>query len=369
MYLYYNINMPKSVYIHIPFCLKKCAYCSFLSGLNPRCSGVYTDGLVKEIKNFYRGEKLNTLYFGGGTPSLLSVDEIQKILKCFKTDEKTEITLEVNPKTCDKEKLKAFKNAGVNRISLGVQSFDDKLLKIAGRTHSAKEALQSIENIVSAGFENYSIDLIYGLPSQSLEMWHKTLDKAKSLMPPHISLYGLKIDKGCDFYKNPPKDLPDDDLQADMYEAAVEVFAKYRHYEFSNFARSFLFRSRHNLTYWNLAPYYGFGLGASGFSGTFRYQNECNFEEYLKNPAKEKLYERTNLLEEHIFLGFRKSSGININKINRIFKIDFDKKYALQLEKFLTLGLIQKTLHGYKLTLKGVMLSNSVLCEFLDDVL
>lgn len=361
--------MPKSVYIHIPFCLKKCAYCSFLSGLNPCNASVYTKELVKEINFFYKGEKLNTIYFGGGTPSLLEIKDIERILACFNFDKKTEITLEVNPKTVDLKKLKQLRSLGINRISLGVQSFDDNLLKIINRAHSSKEALKTVENIALADFDNYSMDLIYGLPEQNLENWKKTLKIAKDINPPHISLYGLKIEQGCDFYLNPPKNLPDDDMQADMYEMALDEFKNYCHYEFSNFAYKQKYISKHNMTYWNIKPYWGFGLGASGFIRNKRYQNETDFEKYLKNSTEKKHYESSNLLEEHIFLGFRKTKGIRTDKINKLFNIDFDKKYKQQLEKYKKSGCIQKTLHGYKLTKKGIMLSNCVLCDFLDDTI
>lgn len=359
--------MPKSVYVHIPFCIKKCRYCSFLSGVNPIFKGIYTDGLVREIKKFYNGAILNTVYFGGGTPSLLEPAEIKKIFDCLNFGKDCEITLEMNPKTADLEKLKAFFNLGINRISLGVQSFDDKILEIAGRAHNVRDVFKSIENILGAGFKNYSIDLMYGLPFQTQKIWERSLNEAKKLSVPHISLYGLKIEEGSDFYINTPKELPDEDTQADMYEAALAAFKNYYHYEFSNFAKNEKFLSRHNLNYWNVAPYWGFGAGAAGFICGRRYENEADFKKYLENPAKKKNFYTTNLLEEHIFLGFRKFEGINTNEINKKFSIDFDKKYALQLKKFIPEGFIQKTLHGYRLTKKGVMLSNSVLCEFLDN--
>ena len=358
--------MPKSVYIHIPFCLKKCAYCSFLSGINPSYKSIYIDKLILEIKNFYKGKILETLYFGGGTPSLLDPFEIKKILDCFNF-QNCEITLEMNPKTADLDKLKAFFDIGINRISLGVQSFDDEILKIAGRIHNSYDAIKCIENIELAGFKNFSIDLMYGLPTQTLEIWQNTLNIAKKLAPPHISLYGLKIERDCDFYLNPPKDLPDDDMQADMHELALDSFKNYYHYEFSNFAKEKSFCSRHNLTYWNIKPYWGFGIGAAGFVNNRRYENEVDIEKYIKDPTAQKKFYKTNLLEEHIFLGFRKLEGINVEEINKIFSIDFNKKYAPQLKKFISSEHIQKTSQGYKLTKKGILLSNSVLCEFLDD--
>ena len=359
--------MPKSVYIHIPFCIKKCAYCSFLSGLSPINKDVYIDKLILEIKKFYKGEILKTIYFGGGTPSILNTHEIKKVLNCFNYNQNSEITLEMNPKTCNLEKLKTLFETGINRISLGAQSFDDKILKIIGRSHNSYDILKSIENIKLAGFKNFSIDLMYGLPTQNIKIWQNTLNKAKNLALPHISLYGLKIEQGSEFYLNPPKNLPDNDIQADMYEMALETFKNYHHYEFSNFAKNKKFVSKHNLTYWNIKPYWGFGLGASGFTNNKRYENETDFMKYIKNPCAEKNFYTTNLLEEHIFLGFRKLEGINIRKINKKFSIDFEKKYAPQLNKFISSGCIQKTLQGYKLSKKGILLSNSVLCEFLDD--
>lgn len=359
--------MTKSIYLHIPFCIKKCAYCSFISGTNLDLMSIYTDKLCEEIKKFYDKTLLNTVYFGGGTPSLLELSQIEKILSLFNFDENTEITLEVNPKTVDLNKLKGLKSLGINRISLGVQSFNDTLLKAAGRIHTSEDALKTIDEIRLAGFKNLSIDLIYGLPFDNIENWKNTLKQAKSLELEHISLYGLKIEEGTPFYSNPPKNLPDNDTQADMYEMALEVFNDYCHYEFSNFAKAKDFFSRHNLNYWNVEPYWGFGVAAAGFTGNKRYENENDFEKYLKNPTSDKNFYKTNLLEEHIFLGFRKSEGINKKEISEKFSIDFDEKYANQLDKFISNGLIQKTLHGYKLTKTGVMLSNLVLCEFLDD--
>lgn len=361
--------MTKSIYLHIPFCIKKCAYCSFISGTNLDLMSIYTDKLCEEIKKFYDKTLLNTVYFGGGTPSLLELSQVEKILSLLNFDENTEITLEVNPKTVDLNKLKGLKSLGINRISLGVQSFNDTLLKAAGRIHTSEDALKTIDEIRLAGFKNLSIDLIYGLPFDNIENWKNTLKQAKSLELEHISLYGLKIEEGTPFYSNPPKNLPDEDTQALMYEIAMEELSDFYHYEFSNFAKDKNHPSRHNLTYWNLAPYWGFGLGASGFVNLKRYINETNLKNYLDNPIKEKNYEPKDmqkLLEEYIFLGFRKQEGIILKEINEKFQIDFEKKYQKILEKYLKTNHLETTKEGYKLTREGVLVSNYILCDFID---
>lgn len=358
----------KSVYIHIPFCLKKCAYCAFLSGFDLKFKNDYTSALISEIKKFYNGEELETLYFGGGTPSLLDVSQLGEILSFFKFGKDFEITLEANPKTLDLEKLKAIKDLGINRISLGVQAFDDKLLKILERSHNLDDVYKTIENIELAGFDNFSIDLMYGLPTQDIKNWQNNLKIAKETGAKHISLYGLKIESGTKFNIDFPDDLPDDDTQADMYDLAIEELSSWQQYEFSNFAREEKYQSKHNMVYWKLLPYWGFGLGASGFVENKRYQNEVDFDKYIKNPTHEKNFEpqnEQNLLEEYIFLGFRKIQGICVEEINKRFSINFDEQYKKQLEKFLNSGHIIKTDCGYRLSKKGILVSNSIFCEFL----
>ena len=229
--------MINCVYLHIPFCEKKCNYCAFCSYATLKNKDEYVSSLLKEIKFHYKNNYLNTIYFGGGTPSLLDNSDIERILNCFNYDKNTEVTLEANPNSLDKNKLMFYKNIGINRLSLGVQSFNDDILSLIGRCHSSKDIYRTIEDIKNLEFDNYSIDLMYGLPSQNLEDWKKTLLKALEINPPHISLYGLKIEKGTIFYKNLPENLPDDDIQSKMYNLAIEILAdKYLHYEFSNFA-------------------------------------------------------------------------------------------------------------------------------------
>lgn len=359
--------MIKSAYIHIPFCLKKCKYCSFCSFPLLSKKEEYINALISEIKYFYKNEDLKTIYFGGGTPSLLEACDIEKILNCFKYSSDTEITLELNPN--DRNKIKDFFKAGINRLSVGVQSFDDEILKNIGRIHNQKEIFETIDIINDSQIENYSIDLMYGMPNQTLEIWEKTLQKTMEIEPKHVSLYGLKIEEGSYFYKNMPKNLPNDDLQASMYELALEVLnKKYQHYEFSNFTLNEKYFSKHNLTYWNCKKYYGFGLSASGYIDFGRYTNTFNYKNYINNPT-DKFFEKLSIqskIEEEIFLGLRVVQGIDFEKINSKYNIDIFKKYEKQFEKFVSYGFMEFTPKGAKLTKKGIMLSNEILCEFLN---
>lgn len=299
---------------------------------------------------------------------MLSLSDFERILNCFDFDNSAEITVEINPEGIELDYLRGLNKLGVNRLSIGVQSFDDEILKTIGRGHCVKDGERAFKQAREAGFENISIDLMYGLPGQNSSAWERDLRTALELAPEHISLYGLKIDEGCYFYKNPPKNLPDEavweDLQADMYLKAVEILKTggpkevFNHYEISNFACKGR-EGQHNLNYWQLGYYYGFGAGASGFDESGRYKNSCNLKKW------EKTYEESDPLEEEIFLGFRLLEGININKINKKYSIDFEKKYSQQLEKFTKTKHILKTENGYRLSLDGILVSNLILCEFL----
>lgn len=360
--------MADSVYIHIPFCKSKCKYCSFISFPNMEKKLGYFFSLLKEIDTNYNGEELKTLYFGGGTPSLMEIDQLKKIINKFNFQENCEITLELNPDDANLEYLKSLKEIGINRLSIGSQSFDNDILKIIGRRHSAEQTIQAVKFAKEAGFNNISLDLIYGLPQQTMESLKKDLEILTELNIQHISTYGLKIEEGSYFHKNLPQNLPDDDLQADMYlEVNKYLESKnYRRYEISNFALEG-YESRHNLNYWDNEEYYGFGISAHGYIDGIRYSNFTTFEEYMNNPSQHEcghFQTEKEKLEEEIFLGFRKESGININKINSQYNIDFEKEYKTVLDKF-SPKYITKTPLGYKLTLDGVMLSNNILCEFI----
>lgn len=358
--------MPESAYIHIPFCKSKCKYCSFVSFNKPDLIKGYIYSLLKEISENYKGESLKTLYFGGGTPSLIDAKLLEKIIKKFKLSENCELTLELNPDDCTIEYLEELRKIGINRISIGSQTFDDNILKLIGRRHSSADIVNTVQLAKQAGFENISVDLIYGLPTQTLEGLKQDLDKFLSLNIQHISTYGLKIEEGSFFGKNPPTQVPDDDTQADMYEyinAILESNGFFR-YEISNFSKQG-YESRHNLNYWNNDEYYGFGVAAHGYVDGIRYSNVCSIESYINNPAVHEygsLLSKEEMLEEEIFLGFRKTSGINVNKIKEKFGVDFDEEYKDILQKHSEY--IEKTEQGYTLNIKGVLISNIILSEF-----
>lgn len=360
--------MTENVYIHIPFCKSKCKYCSFVSYPAVELKKQYLEALEKEIKNFYKGEELDTLYFGGGTPSILTSEEFDKLINLFNINKKTEITAELNPEFICEDYLRQLKYAGINRLSFGCQTFDDDILKLIGRRHCAKDVENVIHKAFNAGFENISLDLIYGLPSQTLDIFEKDLKHAASFEIKHISLYGLKIDEGCYFYNHIPQNLPDEDIQADMYIKACEIMEEndYQQYEISNFSQKG-FKSRHNLNYWNNNSYYGFGAAAHGYENGIRYYNPAGLNKYITSPVHEHFHKLSNQekLEEEIFLGFRKSEGIDIELINKKFNIDFCSKYKPVLEKYLPYGYLKRTKSGFKLTLDGILISNTILCEFL----
>lgn len=364
--------MTQCAYIHIPFCRNKCNYCSFVSysGSDGIARKKYIDTLLLEIDNYYKDEALKTLYIGGGTPSLLEIEDLKRILYCFNYEPSAEITIEVNPETVDIEYLTALKNTGFNRISLGIQSFDDNILKSIGRIHNAQRAVQAVIEAKKAGFKNVSTDFIYGLPNQSAESFIKDLKTAVELGVEHVSLYGLKIEEGCKFFKEMPKNLADDDLQADMYLDAIDTLEKagFCHYEISNFTKQG-FESRHNLNYWNDCEYYGFGAAAHGYINGVRYSNYCDLKTYEKKYDSKEFLEALNKqerLEECIFLGFRKSEGINTNEINEKFKINFEEFYRKILDKYTESGHLIKTEKGYRLSNEGFLISNIILADFLD---
>ena len=358
----------KNVYIHIPFCKSKCKYCSFISFPKLELKEKYLKALRTEILTRYQGEQLNTLYFGGGTPSVLEPKEFKTLISLFDINIDTEITAELNPEKITSEYLKQLKDAGINRLSFGCQTFDNKILKLIGRRHNSKDVENAVAFAHKAGFDNISLDFIYGLPEQNIEGFKKDLQHAISLGVQHISLYGLKIDENCYFFKNPPENLPDEDIQADMYLCAIETLKDFEHYEISNFSKKGV-NSRHNINYWNNNSYYGFGVASHGYENGIRYFNTSDINEYINHSTIHKCEHKLTKqeqLEEEIFLGFRKTEGINIEKINRKFDIDFLKKYRFTLDKYISYKYISETITGFKLTTEGILVSNVILSEFLD---
>lgn len=364
--------MTENAYIHIPFCKSKCKYCSFVSYANAdQYINQYFDALADEINKYYRGENLRTIYIGGGTPSVLTVKQTESILQKFiYIPDFCEITIEINPDDVELGYLRELRSIGINRISMGSQSFDDGILETIGRRHTSKQTLEAVEAAQKAGFKNISLDLIYGLPNQTEEILQKDLEIITSLGLQHISTYGLKIEPNSYFYENMPNNLPDNDIQADMYIKVNDVLESkgYRRYEISNFSKP-KFESKHNLNYWDNREYYGFGVAAHGYQCGVRYSNEADLEKYIENPLQrfsEHYVTPKEKFEEEIFLGFRKASGVDIDKIKDKFNIDFEDKYKNVLEKYCPKYIV-KDGDSYKLTIDGVLLSNDILAEFLED--
>lgn len=361
--------MLKSVYIHIPFCRQKCHYCSFISFPQLEKKEQYLKCLQEQIRKEYKGETIKTLYFGGGTPSLLEVEEISALTEHFNLSQNAEITLELNPETVNLDFFQKLSRTKVNRLSIGSQSFDDKILQLIGRKHCANDIFNAVKMAQECGFKNISLDFIYGLPYQTTESFINDLKTATSLNIQHISLYGLKIEEGCHFDKFPPQNLADDELQAQMYTLAIQTLEAqgFEQYEISNFAKDNHF-SHHNTCYWSNQEYYGFGLAAHGYVNSARYANTDNFTEYFKNPCQKEfknILSETEKLEEEIFLGFRLKKGINVTKINKKFGINFEEKYKKILEKYCRNSLIIKEKDQYFFSTEGFLMSNYILSDFL----
>lgn len=361
--------MPEYCYIHIPFCRRKCFYCSFTSISKTDLLPKYLDSLHFEIGSQYRNEKLKTLYIGGGTPSLVDVEDIGGIVSAFKYSEHPEITIELNPESTTSYFLRGLYDVGVNRISIGVQSFNDKILDSIGRLHDSKMALDTMKMAQKLGFNNISVDFIYGLPGQSLEMFLSDLRVAVELDVSHISLYGLKIEKETLFGKNTPENIADGDLQADMYLAALDLLKSFgfEHYEVSNFSKSENY-SRHNMNYWNCGEYYGFGASAHGYVDGVRYVNNSDVLSYIEFPCEKQssqILSRQEMIEEAVFLGFRRASGIDFQEFKSKFDLDFRVKYSAQLQKYKDFFVI--TDKGCAFTPDGFLVSNVILADFLED--
>lgn len=377
------------LYIHIPFCVKKCLYCDFYSipAANERLINLYLDALsihFEEHSLQLAPYVVDSIYFGGGTPSLLEAEQIsallKKIKKCFYVSPKCEITLETNPGTVSKAKLSALRHAGVNRLSIGVQSFYDKDLKICGRIHTAHDNVIALENAVKAGFKNINVDIMYGLPNQNLQNVLASIERAVKLGAVHISLYGLKIEEGTPFYAmhtNGKLALPNEDAESDMYFVSCEMLRKlgFKHYEISNFAKSG-YESVHNLKYWNCDEYIGFGPSAhSFFSGKrFCYKNSASL--YIKNFTDN--YDGPGIVDkcidvefgtqmaEYVMLRMRLGSGVDCEEFKRRFGRTFESVYLTKMMPFLRSGHIVRNSHGYAFTEHGMYVSNYILSRMID---
>ena len=378
--------MKLGLYLHFPFCISKCPYCDFNSYQLKEDNQIssYISALYQEITVYSQKLKksnIKTIYLGGGTPTILSGTQICKILEfCkekFKIDKDAEITIEANPGTLDDEKIKLLIESGINRLSLGAQSFNNIFLKKLGRIHNTQEIIDSYYLAREAGFNNINIDIMFALPDQTTEDLQDTLKKAVSLKPDHLSLYNLTIKEGTEYYKEYKRGklkLPNEDEEFDMYNWGINYLEEngFEHYEIANFARPHK-RSMHNLIYWQNKPYLGIGAGAYSFIRGYRYMNYENPARYIKEVMigklpidnGEKLSLRKRMIET-IILGLRTKDGVIYKKFQTRFGINLNDIFPKQINKLVNLRLLQKNNYKIKLTNKGIFLANTVFREFVD---
>lgn len=373
--------MPVSyLYIHIPFCLRKCLYCDFFSiPFDKSLSEEYIDAIMIEIDNRKEGlGRLKTIYIGGGTPTVLSLNGLDRLFKKLRDipwSDDIEITIEANPGTINSEMVKILNSLGVNRFSLGIQSFIDRELEILGRIHNSLDGIKAIELIRNEGAKNLSIDLIYGIPGQSVKDWQYNLTRAIEYSPEHISTYELTPEKETPLY-----DLitegglrkPDEDTIIDMYYHSIERLnrAGYIHYEISNFAKDG-FQCRHNINYWDRGEYIGLGAGAHSFEDEIRRVNIRDVRRYIDIVKKglspyeeETVIRETEALKEYIFLGLRKRKGINVRAIKERFKIDI----ITASSDLISNGLLEVKGDYLRLTNRGLTLSNSIIVRLFETL-
>lgn len=373
------------IYIHIPFCKQKCFYCDFCSFANKNeMQGKYVETVINEIKNITHKEKytVTTIYLGGGTPSILNPNYIKNILQEIKSSfeilDDAEITIEINPGTVNEEKLKRYKEYGINRLSIGLQSANDKILKNIGRIHDYKQFEETFFYARKCGFKNINVDLMIGLPAQAIEDVKQTLEKIIQKNPEHISVYSLIIEEGTIIEKliNENKlQLPDEETERIMYWTVVNKLKEngYNQYEISNFSKK-TYESKHNTNCWKQKQYIGLGTSAHSYLNKKRYSNTNNIEEYIKNIQENNISKNITIHEEqteestmneYMLLGLRMIQGININEFKQKFKIDPTIKYKEILEKLQKENLIQITETSIKLTKQGIDFGNIVWEEFI----
>jgi len=370
------------LYVHIPFCSSRCSYCDFATGLyQSELAERYVRGLIKEIRDSrYNVENVDTIYFGGGTPSLLAPAQLERILASlyerFKIIGGPEITIEINPGSATPEKLRAFRSLGVNRASFGAQTFDDAELAKLGRSHNSADTLRTFAALREAGFANVSFDLIAGLPGQTLAGWQRNIKQALALAPEHLSFYLLEVHSGTPLAEHIRRGIqpqPDDDLAGGMYEWMLEhaIAAGYEHYEISNLCRSG-FHSRHNVKYWTAAPYYGFGCSSHSYDGeTRRWSNHRDVLKYVEmvetgaSPVvEEQQLSSTDVRAEALFLGMRLMQGVDLRRYSKSFGVDLRDEHADDLDRFCKAGLVELDGDLIRLTRTGALLSNEVFAAF-----
>ena len=370
---------PTSAYVHIPFCTQICYYCDFSKVfIKNQPVDSYLEHLLEEFRS-YDIQKLRTLYIGGGTPTALSAPQLEVLLdgltKNLDLSVLEELTIEANPGDLDADKIVVLKQSSVNRVSLGVQTFDDKMLKKIGRSHLEKDIYENIDRLKLAGFDNISIDLIYALPGQTMAQVKDNVAKAISLDIPHMSLYSLILENHTVFMNRMRRGklpLPKEELEAEMFEYIIAELerAGFEHYEISNFSKP-SFESRHNLMYWDNAEYYGIGAGASGYVDGVRYKNHGPIRHYLNaveagnaRITEEHLSQREQM-EEEMFLGLRKKSGVSMARFEEKFGRSFDGLYGEIIRDLVQQGLMQIDGDRVRMTKRGLFLGDTVAERFI----
>lgn len=374
------------VYIHVPFCKKKCNYCDFYSvKWNDEWETKYTEAVIDEIKSYKEmlGHKyiVDTVYFGGGTPTIIKPSNLKRILDSISIvadiDTEAEISMEANPNTLTDENLKQYRETGINRLSIGIQSLNDEILKKIGRIHNSTEALEAIDRAKKHGFENINADAMFNIPVQTTSDIEDTLTKIIERGVKHISFYSLKLEKGTPLYSMEQKNLitmPDEDEERNMYYKGRFVMEKNNllQYEISNFAAEG-FQCRHNLKYWNQEEYIGVGPSAHSFMNSIRYSNPSDLNLYCKNSIENNfnriIQEEMNkeeLMFEYIMLRLRLTEGLDAKEFKRKFNVDFSEKYSEQIKYLTDNKLIEYNESIVKLTQRGMDISNYVFEEFME---
>lgn len=373
------LTKPTSAYVHIPFCTQICYYCDFSKVfIKNQPVDDYLQALIREFES-YDIEQLRTLYIGGGTPTSITAQQLDYLLtnliKHLDLSVLEEFTIEANPGDLTDDKIEVLKKSAVNRVSLGVQTFNDKQLKRIGRSHNESQIYSTIDHLKTAGFDNISIDLIYALPGQTMEDVKENVAKAIALDIPHLSLYSLILEHHTVFMNKMRRgklNLPQEDLEVEMFEYIIaELEANgFEHYEISNFTKPG-FESRHNLMYWDNVEYYGVGAGASGYLNGVRYRNRGPIQHYLKAVSEgnarlsEEVLTKYEMMEEELFLGLRKKSGVSIAKFEEKFGVSFEEHYGQIVTELCQQGLLVSDDKVVRMTKKGLFLGDTVAERFI----
>ena len=372
------------IYLHVPFCTKKCAYCDFYSLANPKLKNDFVQALLQEIelqKHYLDQERIQTIYFGGGTPSLLSIEQLDKILDAlhhhFRIEKNIELTLEANPENLTNAYLSALNRLGFNRLSIGIQSLARNDLELMRRTHTPQTALEAVDLAKNKGFKNISVDLIYGLPQQGIKEWENNLNRIIDMDIQHLSAYHLTIEPGTLFkkwYDQHKIQLPDEKKSLEQYRLLVEKTAAhgFLHYEISNFAKDG-FLSLHNTNYWMGVKYLGLGPSAHSFDLTSRQWNISNLGVYLYEISKGNVPKEKEVLtlkekfNEYIITSFRTMWGVDIKKVELNFEGSMYNNFLKKIQKYKKDGFVTQNHHQFKLSEKGVMISDHILADLFYD--